>query len=89
METYKKDSPRFDGTNYSLWKNQMECHLRCIGEPYWSITSNRYIITPNGTHVEYNMSAKEEFLSGLTDIEMTNVMDLKTTYEIWNFLNFV
>ena len=89
MVNYKKDSTRFDGTNYSLWKTRMECHLRCIGEPFWNITCNRYIIPQNGPtttveirDVEYNIRAKEGLLSALTDFEMTNVMDLKIGYEI-------
>lgn len=82
MANYKKDSPMFDGTNYSLWNTQMECHLRCIGEPYQSITSNRYVIPPNSIYAEYNIRAKEVLLSAFTDTEMTNVMELKTAYEI-------
>lgn len=45
---YKKDSLRFDGINYSLWKIQMECHLRCIGKDYWKITKNMYSVPQNG-----------------------------------------
>ena len=44
METCKKDSLRFDGKNYSIWKNRMECHLRCIGEPFQNITCNRCVV---------------------------------------------
>jgi len=42
MSTYKKDSPRFDGTNYCLWKIRMECHLKCMGDAYWLITKDKY-----------------------------------------------
>ncbi|GLJ31051.1 hypothetical protein SUGI_0621380 [Cryptomeria japonica] len=29
---FKKDSPRFDGRNYIVWKNRMEVHLKCLGD---------------------------------------------------------
>ena len=93
MVTYKKDSPRFDRKNYSLCKTQMECHLRCIGQAYWNIKSNRYVIPQNGPttvaeirDVEYNIRAKEALLSALTNTKLTNVMHMKTAYEIWKNL---
>jgi hypothetical protein len=89
METYRKEIKRFYGTNYSTWKSQMECHLRCIGEMYWEITKNAYKIPKGGPStldeikdVEYNTRAMEAFLSDLNDTKMTNFMDLKTTHEI-------
>ena len=52
-----------------------------------------YIIPQNGptTSVEiidfeYNIQAKEALLSAFTNFEMTNVMDMKTTHEIWENL---
>lgn len=89
MVTYKKDSPRFDGTNYSLWKNCMECYLRCIGEPYQDISKDKCIIPTNGPStpneiksVEYFTRAKKALLSSLIDFEMTNIMELQTAHEI-------
>jgi hypothetical protein len=48
-----------------------------------------YIIPNDGTStlndlrdVECNITKKEEFLSALTNTEMTNVMDLKNAHEI-------
>lgn len=35
---YRKDNPRLDGTNYGVWKIQMETHLRFIGKEIWEIT---------------------------------------------------
>lgn len=87
--TYKKKSLRFDGTNYTLWKNQMECHLRCLGEEYWKITNNVCNVQQNGVviaakikEVEFNIRAKEALLSALTNPKMTNVIGLQTTHEI-------
>lgn len=68
----------------------MQCHLRCIGEEYWKITKNVYNAPLNGPttpdeikEVEYNIRAKEAFLSGLSNFEMTNVMGLETAHKIW------
>jgi len=90
MSTYKKGSPRFDGTNYSLWKVCMQCHLQCMGDAFWLITKDECKILKNGPstldelkEAEYNIQAKEALLSALTDTEMTNVLELKTAHEIW------
>lgn len=96
MSSYKKDSPRFDGTNYTLWKNHMECHLQCMGMQYWIMASKRYTPPQNGPRTideirdaENNLQAKEALLSALSDSEMTNVIDLKTAYEIWEKLELL
>lgn len=38
METqgilFKKDNLRFDGSNYTICKNWMEVHLKCLIEDY-------------------------------------------------------
>lgn len=91
METFsfKKDSPRLDGTNYTLQKNQMEFHLRCISEDYWKIIKNVKNAPQNGPttldeikEVEFNIRDKEAMLSALSDSKMTNVMDLQAAHEI-------
>lgn len=86
---FKKDSLRYDGTHYTLWKNQMECHLRCISEDYWKITKNVYTVLDNGpstldeiNEAKLNIRATEALLSALFDSEMTNVMDMQTVHEI-------
>jgi len=48
MSTYKKDSPRFDGLNFTAWKSCMECHIQCMGYQYWNITSTKYVPPRNG-----------------------------------------
>ncbi|GLJ31713.1 hypothetical protein SUGI_0637460 [Cryptomeria japonica] len=74
----------------------MEVHFKCLGEDYWKITKNAYVVpqsglsTPDGVkEVKYNIRAKEELLSALTDSEMTNVMELHTTHEIWEKLEIL
>jgi hypothetical protein len=89
MVTYRKESLRFYGTNYSIWKNRMECHLKCLSDAYYRITKTKYNIPKNGPstmdelrEVEYNIKAKEALLSALIDTKMTNVMHLQTAHEI-------
>jgi len=93
MSTYKKDSLRFDGTNYSIWKSHLECHLQCMGEAYWVLTKDEYNPPEKGPSTpdelkdtENNLRAKEALLSALIDSKMTNVFGLKTTHEIWKKL---
>lgn len=87
METFsfKKYSSRFDGTHYTLRKNWVESHLRCIGEDFWKITKNVYNVPQNGPTTtneikedEFNIRAMEVLLSALSNSEMTNVIDLQT-----------
>ena len=35
---FKKESSKFDGTNYDSWKDKMKTHLLCMGPGYWLIT---------------------------------------------------
>ena len=35
---FRKDSSKFDGTNYDSWKDKMKNHLLCMGLGYWLIT---------------------------------------------------
>jgi len=90
MSSYKKDSLKFDGTNFSLWKGYMKCHLQCMGMAYWSMVTKVYVPPQGGpttlneiTYAENNMRTKEDLLSTLTDSELSNVIDLPTAYEIW------
>ena len=35
---FRKEIPKFDGTNYDSWKDNMRTHLLCIGLGYWLVT---------------------------------------------------
>lgn len=86
--SFKKDIPRFDGTNYTLCKTLMQVYLICIREEYQNITKNVYNVPQNGPttpdekkEAKYNIRAKEALLSALLDSEMTNVIDLETSHD--------
>lgn len=38
---YRKESTRFDGTNYKIWE-QMKIQLRCLGAEVWEIKKKGY-----------------------------------------------
>lgn len=39
---HRKDNPRLEGTNYRVWKLQMEAHVRCLSKEIWEITEKGY-----------------------------------------------
>lgn len=60
---FQRDILRLDGTNYIVWKIQMETHLRCLGKEIWEITQNG--VTP------YNPGSDNPPLANL-DKELEN-----------------
>ena len=34
----RKESLKFNGTNYESWKNKMKTHLLCVGPGNWLVT---------------------------------------------------
>jgi len=94
--SYKKDSLKFDGTNFNLWKGCMKCHLKCMGMAYWTIVITKYTPPQGGlkapneiTDVENNLWTIEALLSALSDLELSNVIDLPTAFEIWEKLKLL
>lgn len=68
----------------------MKCNLGCTREEYWKITNNEYSVPHNGPTTldeikeeKFNIRANEELLSSLSNSEMTNVMDLEISHEMW------
>ena len=39
VNMFRKESPRFDGTNYDRWKDKMKTRLLCMGLGYWLVTN--------------------------------------------------
>ena len=38
---FRKDKPKFDGTNYDRWKENMKAHFLCMGLGYWLMKKMR------------------------------------------------
>ena len=38
VSMFRKESPKFDGTNYDSQKDKMKTHLLCMGLEYWLVT---------------------------------------------------
>lgn len=66
-----RDGDLQEGEFKILWNK-----LFSLEEPDGPSTSNEI------KEVEYNIRAKEALLSGLTNLEMTNVMELQTIHDI-------
>ena len=46
VNIFRKDSLKFDRTNYDRWKEKMKTHLLCMGLGYWILTKlEKTIIT--------------------------------------------
>ena len=38
VNMFRKESPKFDGTNFDSWKDKIKTHLLCMGLGYWLVT---------------------------------------------------
>ncbi|GLJ37832.1 hypothetical protein SUGI_0769570 [Cryptomeria japonica] len=91
---FRKDSLKFDGTNYSIWKIGRETHLNYIGRDIWEVTNNGYVgPTPNqpnpptlGKDQENDCKAREALLSALSNQQIMRLSDQSTTKAIWDKL---
>ena len=93
---FRKESLKFDGTNYDSQKDKMETHLLCMGPGYWLITKvakdiveedNLESSTKEQREVFMcNIRAREAILLALLESEYSQVKLLKTSYEIWKAL---
>ena len=96
VNIFRKDSPKFDGTNNDSWKEKMKTHLPRMGPGYWILTkSEKTIIFESAleTCIEdereifmCDMRAREELLSALPEIEYNQVKTLDTSHKIWKAL---
>ena len=93
---FRKESPRFDGTNYDRWKDKMKTHLLCMGPGYCPVTKaskniakeeNLESCTKEKREVFMcNIRAREEILLLLPKSEYSQVKQLKTSHKIWKTL---
>ena len=88
--------PVFDGTNYQVWAVRMEAFLDANDQ--WEAVENTYevsLLLDNPTiaqmknHKESKQKkskAKASLFTAVSSLIFTRIMTLKTTNEIWNFL---
>jgi hypothetical protein len=86
--------PKFDGTNYSKWKNSMEEYLMAVNPALWTIV-NRGITFLSGdatltqdqaNEIQRNHQAIRIIKSSLTSEEYDKVDGLKSAKEVWDTL---
>ena len=59
---FRKDSLKFDGTNYDSWKDKMKTHLLCMGPGYWLITKVAKNIVEEDNLESYTKEQREVFM---------------------------
>lgn len=91
MESISKENPKFNGSNYQIWKDQMTTCMICMGDEYRDIIEKPYI-TPNdlsqatvdeNKKFKENMLATEALINALSDTEYSHIYELRTTHEVW------
>ena len=93
---FRKDSMKFDRTNYDSWKENMKTHFLCGGPRYWILKkTTKIVIAENNletcTEAERDlfmcdMRAREALLFALPDIEYNQVKSFVTSHLIWKDL---
>ena len=93
VNMFKKESPKFNGTNYDSQKDKMKTHLLCIGLGYWLVTKtlkdileedNLEICTKEQQEVFMcNIREREAILSALPKSEQSQVKLLTKSREVW------
>ena len=61
----RKESPRFDGTNYDSWKNKMKTHLLYMGPRYWLVTKTSKTIAKEDHLETYTEEQREVFMCNI------------------------
>ena len=87
---FRKESLKFNGTNYDSWKDKMKTHLLCMGLGYWLVTKvskdiveedNLESCTKEQREVFMcNIRAREEIFSALPKSEYSQVKLFKTSH---------
>ena len=93
VNMFKKESLKFDGTNYDSQKDKMKTHLLCMVLGYWLVTkASKTIVEEDDLEkcteeqrdmFMCNRKAREAMLSALLKNEYSQVKLLKTSHKIW------
>lgn len=91
-----RDIPRLDGINYTIWKIQMETHLRSLGNEIWEITQN--VVTPYNLasgnpplekldkEIENYCREREALLCAHSDYQIMRLIDKSSGNATWDKL---
>jgi len=85
--------PLFNGTNFDFWKFKTRAYLQSLGDDVWEIVESGYqYLATIPTNIagkkgyEIIANAVNAFLGSLDETEFVNVMQLKTTEDMWDKL---
>lgn len=88
----KREGPKFNRENFSIWKDRMKIYIRSMGAQHWSYVENAYA-APTGTliddqkrEMQENGQVMEALISSLSEIEFINVQDKVNPKEVWDTL---
>ena len=59
---FRKESPKFNGTNYESQKDKMKTHVLCMGLGYWLVTKASKTIVEDNDHEKHNKEQRELFM---------------------------
>ncbi|KAG0538123.1 hypothetical protein BDA96_03G208100 [Sorghum bicolor] len=68
----------FDGTHFAEWRNRMQCNFKFISPQMWWIVDKCLHLDCQATNI---------FYSSMKDNIFGEIMDMKSTHQIWVFLN--
>lgn len=83
----------FDGSNYAFQKVKMQGYLISLGYEVWKFVTQNYIKLSTGVNTldeikefEDNENARFSIFSVLFKTELTKVVPLESTHDVWNKL---
>ena len=79
VSMFRKESPKFDGTNYDSWKDKMKTHLLCIGLAYWLIAKESKDIVEEDELESYTKEQREVFMCNIRAREVVLLAHLKVS----------
>ncbi|KAG0514493.1 hypothetical protein BDA96_10G196600 [Sorghum bicolor] len=75
----------FYGTHFAQWRNWMTCNFKFISPQMWWIVDVGFSSQKKCLHLD--CQATNIFYSSMKDNIFGEIMDMKSAYEIWVFLN--
>ncbi|KAG0514225.1 hypothetical protein BDA96_10G172200 [Sorghum bicolor] len=85
----------FDGTHFAQWRNWMQCNFKFISPQMWWIVDvgfscaidKKVATQAQKKCLHLDCQATNIFYSSMKDNIFCEIMDMKSTHEIWVFLN--
>ena len=90
--SYKREIPRLNRDNFSVWQGLMKLHLASIGDTRLKYLDAEYV-EPSGTLSANDIAEKKTHNNMMIDIastlsyeEFDDIKDYKSAFDMWNKL---